>query len=79
MADGPKKMLWGKEHIDNIGYHDYEEILSDAQAMYDWINGKFANYILVFQPRIKLVYLSVFIFLNLPIYPFKICPFSGSL
>ena len=52
MADGPKKMLWGKEHIDNIGYHDYEEILSDAQAMYDWINGKFANYILVFQPRI---------------------------
>ena len=39
MADGPKKMLWGKEHIDNIGYHDYEEILSDAQAMYDWING----------------------------------------
>ena len=40
MAKGPKKMLWGKEHIDQIGYHDYEEILRKDRAMYDWMNGK---------------------------------------
>ena len=52
MAKGPKKMLWGKEHIDRIGYHNYEEILREDRAMYDWMNGKCVNYSLLFQPRI---------------------------
>ena len=40
MAKGPKKMLWGVEHINEIKYHKYESIIGQPQAMYDWINGK---------------------------------------
>ena len=41
MAIGPKKMLWGKEHIDEIRHHNYDEILATPRSMYDWLNGKF--------------------------------------
>ena len=40
MAIGPKKMLWGKEHIDEIRHHNYDEILATPGSMYDWLNGK---------------------------------------
>ena len=48
MAKGPKKMLWGRKHIDNIRYHKYDSIISDPQSMYDWINGKYLQ--LIFMP-----------------------------
>ena len=47
MAKGPKKMLWGKKHIDNIRYHKYDSIIRDPQSMYDWINGKYLQLIFV--------------------------------
>ena len=40
MAKGPKKVLWGKEYLDNIRYHEYNSIINNPRAMYDWINGK---------------------------------------
>jgi hypothetical protein len=40
MATGPKKILWGKEHIDDIRYHNYDSIINQPRVMYDWINGK---------------------------------------
>ena len=43
MEKGPKKILWGKEHIDKIGYHNYDDILVNPRAMYDWINGLFST------------------------------------
>ena len=33
-------MLWGKEHIDGIRHHNYDEILATPGSMYDWLNGK---------------------------------------
>ena len=43
MAKGPKKILWGSEHKDDIKYHKFGSIISQPQAMYDWINGKNNN------------------------------------
>ena len=79
MAKGPKKMLWGREHIDRIGYHNYEEILREDRAMYDWMNGKCVNYSLLFQPRIWMITFMCSKFSNISIYLFKICPFLGLL
>ena len=39
MAKGPRKILWGSEHQNEIKYHNYKTIISQPQAMYDWING----------------------------------------
>ena len=39
MAKGPKKILWGSEHKDEIKYHNFGSIMSQPTAMYDWING----------------------------------------
>ena len=41
MATGPKKILWGKEHIDDIRYHNYASIINQPRVMYDWINGNY--------------------------------------
>ena len=46
MAKGPKKVLWGKEYLDNIRYHKYDSIIDNPREMYDWINGK--KYSLIF-------------------------------
>ena len=43
MATGPKKILWGNEHIDDIRYHKYESIINQPRVMYDWINGKYGK------------------------------------
>ena len=41
MVKGPKKILWGKEQIDDIRYHNYDSIITQPRVMYDWINGNY--------------------------------------